>query len=232
MKVEKYSVVVNEDRCLGYKNCTLCVDVCKKGVLIPNEKTGKIMVDKNREQYCTGLGSCVNVCPTNALKIVNISTEINKNDSVDDDICKHFSEFKVVGVRKKLLPDKNKKSYLNNWPIQLRLLNENADCFKNSHLAIVGDCVPFAHGDFHKKFLRGKIVAVACPRLDNTKNYTKRIRDVVKSNNIVNVDIVIMETPCCKGLYDIVKEALRGLNCNITTYVVSIRGEVIKETKE
>ncbi len=57
---------------------------------------------------------------------------------------------------------------LQNWPVQLQLLNPDASYLKNADLLIAADCAPFAYANFHQKFLKNKILIIFYPKLDKT----------------------------------------------------------------
>jgi NAD-dependent dihydropyrimidine dehydrogenase PreA subunit len=119
---------------------------------------------------------------------------------------------------------------LNNWPIQLQLLNPNAPYLENADILISADCVPFAFPNFHQRFLKGKVLIMFCPKLDKTlDNYIDKLADIFTNQNIQSITIVHMEVPCCSGVEIIVKKALEKAQKIITLkdYTVSISGEII-----
>lgn len=100
-------------------------------------------------------------------------------------------------------------SELNTWPIQIMLVPVNAPYFNGADLLISADCVPFAYPNFHSELLRGKIVIVGCPKLDDLTEYEEKISAILKNNDIKSVTYAHMEVPCCFGLIDIVEEAIK-----------------------
>jgi len=124
----------------------------------------------------------------------------------------------------------NMQSELNNWPIQLKLLNPNAAYFKNADLVIAADCSAFAYPNFHGKFLKDKILIMFCPKLDtNLEIYVEKLQQIFEKQDINSVSIVHMEVPCCGGIEMIVKEAMTKANKNIIIkdYTISLTGELI-----
>ncbi|WP_421078299.1 4Fe-4S dicluster domain-containing protein [Methanothermococcus sp. Ax23] len=235
MKITKYKVEVIQDKCIGYEKCGLCIDACEENILIPDEETGKVKVNKDKEIYCDGVGSCLDVCPVDALNIIKEEVEINEGEkkggcgshaghSCPSSVARTFNREADVGHED---DDIELSSELINWPVQLHLLNPMAPYFKNAELAIVADCVPFAYANFHKKFLKGKVVAIGCPKLDDISGYAEKIRAIVKLNGIKKVDVVIMSVPCCSAMYNLVKKALDGIDCEINKRVVSIDGKLL-----
>ncbi len=101
-------------------------------------------------------------------------------------------------------------SRLANWPVQLMLVPVNAPFFNNNHLVIAADCVGFASPDFHERFLKGRVLLVGCPKLDDAQFYQEKLTRIFQNNNILSVTCVHMEVPCCFGLVQIVSMALNA----------------------
>lgn len=122
------------------------------------------------------------------------------------------------------------QSELRQWPVQLQLLHPHAPYFKNADLVIAADCVPFAFGDFHRRFLKGKVLIIFCPKLDKTiEQYIEKLAEIFRHNDIKSLTLVHMEVPCCFGVERVVTEAMQraGVNTVIKDYTISIRGEII-----
>lgn len=136
-------------------------------------------------------------------------------------------------MRNKLKSENNNthmSSELENWPIQLKLINQNAPYLDNIDLLISADCVPFTYANFHSKFLKGKVLMMLCPKLDSDIDlYIEKLANIFKTKNIKSITIVRMEVPCCGGVEMIVEEALKKANKNIIIkeYTISIDGEII-----
>jgi len=128
--------------------------------------------------------------------------------------------------------DRQIKSQLRQWPIQLHLINPSANYFYKSDLLISADCVPFAYANFHNNILKGKIMIIACPKLDvNKESYIDKLAYIVDNSNINTITIAIMEVPCCSGLIQIVKLAMAKTSKKIPVkiIIISIKGEIISE---
>ncbi|WP_459202413.1 ATP-binding protein [Methanococcus sp. CF] len=223
----KFKIEIDSEKCLGYKECGRCILACEESIIISDEKTGKVKVDKTREINCDGLGACLDVCPVDALKITPESTLgcAGHGKTCSGSVAKSFNRSEQ---RSEMLQNKETESELLNWPVQLHLVNPNSSYFKNADLIIAADCVPFAYPDFHSNLLKGKVLAIACPKLDDTKDYQLKIRQIVEKNDIKNVKVAIMTVPCCSGLYSLVTRALSGLNVNITKKVISLDGKLVE----
>ncbi len=121
-------------------------------------------------------------------------------------------------------------SELQQWPIQLRLLNPNAPFFQNAELVVSADCVPFTFADFHRKFLKDKVLVMFCPKLDEDLDaYIEKLAEIFRVNAIRSVTILRMEVPCCGGTVKIVEEAVRrsGKGVVLKERTISLRGEVL-----
>ncbi len=115
---------------------------------------------------------------------------------------------------------------LRQWPIQLQLLNPDAPYLENSDLLIAADCTAFAEGDFHRKFMKGKIAIILCPKLDqDIERYIDKLADIFENKHIKSVTVARMEVPCCGGTVSIVERALQKAKVNlpINTQVLKIR---------
>jgi ferredoxin len=120
-------------------------------------------------------------------------------------------------------------SELRQWPVQLHLVNPMAAYFDNADLLISADCVPYAFGDFHRHYLKGKIVITLCPKLDNSMDvYLEKLTELFKQKEINSVTVVRMEVPCCGGTKMLVRKAVAnaGKDLNIKIDIISLNGEI------
>ena len=93
--------------------------------------------------------------------------------------------------------------------MQIKLVPANAPYFHDAHLLVAADCCAYAFADFHRTFIRGKITLIGCPKLDSV-DYTEKLTEIIKNNEIKSVTVVRMEVPCCGGLENAVKSALQA----------------------
>jgi Pyruvate/2-oxoacid:ferredoxin oxidoreductase delta subunit len=124
------------------------------------------------------------------------------------------------------------ESQLRQWPVQLHLLNPQASYFKNADVLLAADCAAFAMGNFHDRFLKGKSIAIACPKLDSNKeSYIQKLTSMISDTKINSLTVVMMEVPCCGGLLHMAQTARSnaGRNIPIKQAIVSLKGEVIEE---
>lgn len=121
-------------------------------------------------------------------------------------------------------------SQLQQWPIQLQLLNPLAPYFKDADLVITADCIPFSYPNFHDRFLKGKALIIFCPKLDKTLDmYLEKLAAIFKQNNIKSITLLHMEVPCCFGLVTLVQEALKksGKSIILKEYTISVDGKLV-----
>lgn len=120
------------------------------------------------------------------------------------------------------------RSRLAQWPVQIKLAPVSAPYFENASLLIAADCTAYAYARFHEEFMKGKITLIGCPKLDNT-DYSEKLTEIIRRNNIKNVCIVRMEVPCCGGLEMAAKKALQAGGKFLPWQVVtiSIDGQIL-----
>lgn len=121
-------------------------------------------------------------------------------------------------------------SQLGQWPCQIKLVPVNAPYFQGAKLLVAADCTAFALADIHNRYMKGKITLIGCPKLDSV-DYSEKLTEIIKNNDIKNVTILRMEGPCCKGLEMAVKNALQksGKMIPWQVVVVSIDGKILDE---
>ena len=119
-------------------------------------------------------------------------------------------------------------SELAQWPCQIRLVPASAPFFKGAKLLIAADCTAYAYANFHQEFMRGKVTIVGCPKLDPV-DYSEKLTEILRENDIKSVTIVRMEVPCCGGLEMAAKKALQSSGKFIPWQVVtlSLDGKII-----
>lgn len=120
-------------------------------------------------------------------------------------------------------------SKLQQWPVQIKLAPLKAPYFDNANLLIAADCTAYAYGNFHNDFMKNKITLVGCPKLDSV-DYSEKLTEIIRGNNIKSVTIVRMEVPCCGGMENAVKKALMNSGKFIPWQVVtiSVNGEILE----
>lgn len=150
-----------------------------------------------REDYCDGLGDCLPQCPTGAITFVE----------------REAAPYDEAGI-----------SRLRQWPCQIKLVPVNAPYFHKAKLLIAADCTAYTYADFHRDFMKGKITLIGCPKLDGA-DYSEKLTEIIKNNDIRSVTILRMEVPCCGGLEMAVKKALQNSGKFLPWQVVTISTE-------
>ncbi|MDP3176257.1 MAG: 4Fe-4S binding protein [Spirochaetaceae bacterium] len=122
------------------------------------------------------------------------------------------------------------ESRLNHWPIQLHLINPRAPQFADARLLVAADCTAFALGAFHKDFLDGRSLVIACPKLDQGRDiYLDKLATLIDA--AASVEVAIMEVPCCSGLLKLVMEARErsAAKPTVLARIVGIEGGIVSE---
>jgi len=117
---------------------------------------------------------------------------------------------------------------LENWPVQIKLAPLNAPYFQEADILLAADCAPFAFANFHEQFIRGKVVLIGCPKLDDAEFYVHKLAHIFANNDIRSVEVAFMEVPCCGGLVQIAQQALAESKQPIELMLtkVGIRGDI------
>ena len=119
-------------------------------------------------------------------------------------------------------------SQLRQWPVQIKLAPVNAPYFDGAKLLIAADCTAYAYGSFHQDFIRGKVTLIGCPKLDDV-DYSEKLTEIIRNNDIKSVTVVRMEVPCCGGLEHAAVTALKNsgkfIPWNVVT--ISIDGKIL-----
>lgn len=231
-------IKIDEEKCNG---CGQCIPNCKEGAL-------KIVGGKARlvsEVFCDGLGACLGHCPQGAITIEEREAADFDEKKVEEHLKKEKKAEKlpcgcpgtnVVDLRSaKTLPARREAgdaplSQLRQWPVQIRLVPPHAPYLSGADLLVAADCVPFAYADFHDDLLRGRVLLVGCPKLDDLSAYGEKIGAIARENDIRSITYARMEVPCCAGLSGVIKEAIEssGKKIPYKEVVISISGEKLK----
>ena len=221
-------IKINEETCNG---CGLCAEACHEGAIgIVNGKA-KLL----RDDYCDGLGNCLPVCPTGAINFEEreaaefdeAAVIKSKQDKPSETLpcgCPGTQSKRIVHVEKHSpcpTVSTENASQLSQWPVQIQLAPVNAPYFENANLLIAADCTAYAYGDFHNRFIKNKVTLIGCPKLDDT-DYSEKLTAILTHSNIKSVMVVRMEVPCCGGLENAVKTALKNSGKMIPWQVVTI----------
>ena len=231
--VKRKIVKIDEEKCNG---CGDCIPNCAEGALKIVDGKARIVKD----MYCDGLGACLGHCPQDAIEIIEREAEEFDEEAVHE----YLEEQKALEiapacncgsthamhepVEEKTEETPDQASSLRQWPIQLNLVPIKAPYWKDADLLVMADCVAVSYPDLHKTLLKGKRVAIGCPKFDNGQHYLDKLTEILKQNDIRSMTVAIMEVQCCRGLERITEMALKASGKMIPTQnlVVSIKGDV------
>ena len=216
---------IDEERCNG---CGACAAACHEGAIAMVAGKAKLM----RDDYCDGLGDCLPACPTGAISFVE--REAAAYDEAAVLAAKAKKEEKlpcgcpgaaVKTIRRQEAAETEavtpRQSRLSHWPVQIKLVPVSAPWLNGAKLLIAADCTAYAYGNFHQDFIKDRVTLVGCPKLDSV-DYSEKLTDILRDNDIRSVTVVRMEVPCCGGLEHAVKKALASSGKMIPWNVVTI----------
>ena len=192
---------IDEEKCNG---CGLCAEACHEGAIDIVDGKAKLM----REDFCDGFGDCLPKCPTGA-----IAFEEREAPEYDETAVKEAKNSPVSAVKP--------TSRLAQWPCQIKLVPTQAPFFDGAKLLIAADCTAYAYVNMHEDFMKGKVTIIGCPKLDGV-DYTDKLTEIIRNNDIKSVTIVRMEVPCCGGLQRAAENALKTSGKFIPWQVVTI----------
>lgn len=169
----------------------------------------------------------------NIMEIINEVHGENNQHNHHHSSCPGSREMSFAASNKLTPVDPNElKSELRQWPVQMHLLNPNAPYFRGADVVIAADCVAFALGNFHQKYLKGKSVGIACPKLDSeTEVYVEKFTIMIDQAQINTLTVMIMEVPCCGGLLQMIKMAAGKAERKVPVklIIVGIQGDILQE---
>jgi hypothetical protein len=125
------------------------------------------------------------------------------------------------------------RSQLRQWPVQLHLINPTAPYYQGADVVLAADCVAYALGDFHSQYLKGKSLAIACPKLDEGQEaYLEKIKSWIDDAKINTLTVLIMQVPCCRGLLGLAQQAASQATRKVPIKyaIVSLQGEILEES--
>ena len=219
-------IKIDEDLCIG---CGLCVNACHEGAI--ELENGKARLA--HEHYCDGLGDCLPACPTGAITFEEREAPAYDEQAVIAAKAQKSAKPQQAhsccsSAPKRMNTDIADDSQtgeihsrLSQWPIQIKLAPVCAPYFDKASRLISADCAAYAHGDFHRKFISGKITLIGCPKLDDG-DYADKLTEIFAQNDIMDITVARMSVPCCGGIERAVKAAVVNSGKNIPVNVVTI----------
>ena len=238
---------IDEEKCNG---CGACAEACHEGAIAMVNGKAKLM----REDYCDGFGDCLPGCPTGAITFEEreapaydeAAVQAAKGSAQPGHSCPgsmartiERREDGCPGSRPgtmapELTPETSAafapQSQLRTWPVLIKLAPVNAPWFDGAHLLVAADCTAYAYASFHRDFIRNRVCLIGCPKLDHV-DYSEKLEDILRENDIRSLTIVRMEVPCCGGIEHAAKEALKNSGRFIPWRVVtiSVDGRILED---
>ena len=231
-------IQIDEEKCNG---CGICAEACHEGAIGIVDGKAKLL----RDDYCDGLGDCLPNCPVGAISFIEREAAAYDEAAVQENKKKQMQAMGQAPVggcpgsrmrqleRKPAEENQNAgspvSSQLRQWPVQIKLAPVNAPYFDGAKLLIAADCTAYAYGSFHQDFIRGKVTLIGCPKLDDV-DYSEKLTEIIRNNDIKSVTVVRMEVPCCGGIEYAVKKAIQDSGKFLPWQVVtiSIDGEILE----
>lgn len=227
-------IKIDEEKCNG---CGACAAACHEGAISMVNGKARLM----RDDYCDGLGDCLPACPTEAISFEEREAAAYDEAAVMENKMKKENEKLPCGcpgtnlktMKREALKSNDKireESRLSQWPVQIKLVPVNAPYFDGAKLLIAADCTAYAYGSFHSDFIKDKITLIGCPKLDEV-DYSEKLTEIIALNNIKSVTVVRMEVPCCGGIENAVKAAIKtsGKFIPWNVVVISTDGRIISD---
>lgn len=233
---------IDEEKCNG---CGLCADACHEAAIGIIDGKAKLL----RDDFCDGLGNCLPVCPTGAITFEEREAAEYNEEAVKMNMMQKAGMVPHAGgcpgskaraIRREAPPAAVNTtngasataigSQLNQWPVQIKLVPVNAPYFENGNLLVSADCAAYAYANFHGEFMRNRITLIGCPKLDEG-DYSEKLTRIIAGNNIKSVTVVRMEVPCCGGIENAVRTALKNSGKMIPWRVVTLStdGEILED---
>ena len=232
-------IEIDENKCNG---CGACAEACHEGAIAMVDGKARLM----RDDYCDGLGDCLPACPTGAISFVEREAAAYDEQAVMENKQRKMRKEGMTlpcgcpGSQSRQIqhaeggstemPRIEQMSRLSQWPVQIKLVPVNAPYFDGARLLIAADCTAYAYAAFHERFIKGHITLVGCPKLDGV-DYSEKLTEIIRENNIKSVTVVRMEVPCCGGLELAAKKALQQSGKFIPWQVVTVTvdGRLVEE---
>lgn len=246
-------IKIDKDACNG---CGLCVDACLEGAIGIMDGKAALL----RDDYCDGLGNCLPACPAGAISFeerealayseesvkANLAAKEARADgcpgadahtvtrtaeqtAVQESACDEERASTQTACQEPAPAYAMRVSQLAQWPAQIKLVPSNAPFFDGAALLIAADCCAYAYAEFHEHFMKDHITLIGCPKLDEG-NYTEKLSEIIRHNNVKSITVTRMEVPCCGGMERMVKEALKlsGKSIPLHAVIIAVDGQVYR----
>ncbi|MGV8042554.1 MAG: ATP-binding protein [Thermoanaerobaculaceae bacterium] len=245
---------IDEEKCDG---CGLCATACAEGAIAIVDGKARLV----SETYCDGLGACLGECPQGAISMVEAEAAPFDEVAVAAHLAAQGRAHAPVAAapvspapalhapthggcpgsramsfapppQEGAAAIGTRPSTLRQWPVQLHLLSPQAPYLAGADLLLAADCVAFSVGDFHKDWLAGKALAIACPKLDsNQEVYLDKLTAMIDRAQLNTITVMIMEVPCCRGLLQLARTAASRAQRKVPVKAVlaGLQGQVLDQ---
>jgi Pyruvate/2-oxoacid:ferredoxin oxidoreductase delta subunit len=248
MRIKRKIIEIDEQRCDG---CGQCAIACAEGAISIIDGKARLVSDN----YCDGLGACLGECPQGALRMIEREAEDFDPEAVEHHLKEPEKREKAAApampcgcpssqirilqspamcasanAPKGWKASSATPSALSHWPVQIRLVPPSAPFLKGADLLIAADCTPVAYPDFHRDFLKDKVVLLGCPKFDDVPQYVQKFSEIFSAAGIKSVTVLVMDVPCCSGLPSIVRKgmAAAGKQVPMEEVVIGARGNILR----
>lgn len=236
-ELKRKIVSIDEDKCDG---CGECIIACAEGALQIVDGKAKLVSEK----YCDGLAACLGECPQGAITIIEKEAEAFDEEAVQQHLeaeegtaeevpfgcpsaaVAQFDRQQQVAVAQS--PVSSQQPMLSHWPIQLTLVPPGAPFLQGVDLLLGADCVPFAYAGFHGEILKDHALLIACPKLDDIQAHQAKLVAILSQSRINSLTVVHMEVPCCFGLVQMARQAIRlsGKDIPFKAITIGVKGDI------
>ena len=229
-------VNIDTEKCNG---CGLCASACHEGAIEMVDGKARLIKD----DFCDGFGDCLPECPTGAISITEREAADYDKAAVEAMMKERAAghgeasvPYVCPGSMAKAIQRRTalaaapvngasaRESQLMQWPVQIKLVPTKAPFYDGAKLLVAADCTAYAYTAFHEDFMRGHVTIIGCPKLDAV-DYTEKLTESIRENDIRSLTIVRMEVPCCGGLERAAKTALQNSGKFIPWWVVTVSTE-------
>ena len=218
-------ICIDREKCNG---CGACAAACHEGAI--DMIDGKAVLV--RESFCDGLGDCLPECPAGAITFEEREAPAYDAAAVKARQTEQHAHAgggcpgsRMLQMEREHAPESARAcprtSELRQWPVQIRLLPAKAPFFSGADLLIAADCCAYTYAAFHEDYMRGRVTLIGCPKLDD-EDYTERLSEIFRENDVRSVTVVRMEVPCCGGLQLAAQLATRASGKFIPFQVVTL----------
>ncbi len=202
-------IEIDEEKCDG---CGNCIPSCHEGALAIVDGKARLV----RDSLCDGIGNCLGECPQGAIRIIE-----READPFVDPHAGESARHDPIPAKAPEIPE-FAGSALRQWPVELSLVSPMAPWLRDADLLVTADCVPFAYANYHRDFLAGRAVVVACPKLDDIQAHAAKLKTIFETARPRSVTVLQMEVPCCGGIVRATEFAMQAAESTAPMDVVTI----------